>query len=367
MMKQQRDDFGKWIRVQRKKYALTQAELAARLHCATITVRKIETGERIPSIQLAEALAHTLGVVPSSQAAFAEFARTGTLPAAGLVTVNTAQLLQGSEEKQKFHPANIKPPVSLHRPAYLLNASSDQLLLDIRGHQRVPIASTTKMMTALIAIEHAHLEQHITIKQEILDLIESYHGNTLQLQAGDQLQLKDLLYAMMLPSGDDAAFIIADALESSVKDFVQLMNQYAQQLHLHDTFFVNPSGTPSFNCLTENEQTNYSTAADLVHIARIVLANPFLAHLAQAQRYQLPLTGRHHAYLWETTNDLLSRYAGATGVKTGYANEAGYCLVFSATGVQHQLIGAILQAPGRQQRLTEASTLLNWGFLHATP
>ncbi|GHO45963.1 helix-turn-helix domain-containing protein [Ktedonospora formicarum] len=363
-MMEQKRDFGKWIRAQRKKYALTQAELAARLHCATITVRKIENGERVPSSQLTEALAHALGVVPSSLAAFGNFARTGILPSAGVVTINATQLLQESGGDQKYYSTRIKPPVSPHRPAYLLNASSDQLLLEIQGHQHVPIASTTKMMTALIAIEHANLEQRITIKQEILDLIERHRGNTLQLQAGDQLQLKDLLYAMMLPSGDDAAVIIADALEGSMKSFVQLMNQYAQQFHLHDTFFVNPSGTPSFNCLAENEQTNYSTAADLVHIARIALANPFLAHLVQAQRYQLPLTRWHHAYLWETSNELLSRYAGATGVKTGYTYEAGYCLVFSATGVHQQLIGAILQAPGKRQRLTDASTLLNWGFLH---
>jgi D-alanyl-D-alanine carboxypeptidase (penicillin-binding protein 5/6) len=248
------------------------------------------------------------------------------------------------------------------RAAYLIDMKHDQLLLDIHGKRRLPIASTTKIMTALVALEQAKLHQLVLVKQETLDLIKIYCGHSLHLQAGDQIALKDILYAMMLPSGDDAAFIIAESIAGTVKEFVKLMNEYARRFHLKDTFYVNPGGTPYLNTLEDVSISSYSTAADLVRLTHYALSNPLFAQIVQLQRYELPASPMHHAYTWESNNHLLSSYAGAIGVKTGFSSEAGACLVFSALSSDQQLLGAVLQASKPHQRFTDAKSLLDWGF-----
>jgi len=116
-----------------------------------------------------------------------------------------------------------------------------------------------------------------------------------------------------------------------------------------------------------NGQVNpndYTTAADLAQLTRLALQNPLFAQIVELQRYVLPASPTHHAYTWETTDNLLSHYAGVTGVKTGYTVEAGYCLVFSATNAGHHLIGVLLHDSDddTNQRFTDAQTLLDWGF-----
>jgi D-alanyl-D-alanine carboxypeptidase (penicillin-binding protein 5/6) len=328
--------FGEWLRGQRKKRHMTQAELARLVHCATVTIRKIEANERRPSRQLAELLAERL-----------EFAAP-------------AHFFAGrSAVKRESIP---RPQHVQARTAYLLNASTDQLLFAERAQQRLAIASTTKIMTALIAIEQGDLEQQVSIKQETVELINRYHGHSSHLHAGDTIHFKDLLYALMLPSGDDAAFVLAEALCGSVREFVKLMHVYARRLRLTDTNYVNPSGIACLNMLEDYETRNYSTATDLVRLTQYAITNPLFAQIVQLQRYDLPLTPAHHAYRWETVNHLLYSYAGATGVKTGKDSETDCSMVFSATSGRHQLIGVVLQEKSIQQRLLDAKYLLDWGF-----
>ncbi|GLV59326.1 hypothetical protein KDH_61530 [Dictyobacter sp. S3.2.2.5] len=362
--------FGAWLKEQRKKKHWTQAELAQRIHCASITIRKIEAGERHPSRQLTGLLAEQFRIAARDRDAFDEFAMSGSsssLPdSIGATAAKSSPVVpmqdfsRGPERKRITF---VQRPHGVHaRTIYLLEASSDQLLLAERAQQRLKIASTTKIMTALLAIEQGNLNQKVIVRQEILDLLNRYQGHLSHLQAGDTFLLKDLLYALMLPSGDDAAFVIAEAMCGSVKEFVKLMHVYARRLRLTDTCYVNPSGTTHLNMLDNYEASNYSTATDLIRLTQYATTNSLFAQIVQLQRYELPESDDHHAYRWETINSLLYSYAGATGVKTGRDSEKDCSMVFSATSGRQRLIGVVLQEQSIQQRLHDAQRLLDWGF-----
>jgi serine-type D-Ala-D-Ala carboxypeptidase (penicillin-binding protein 5/6) len=256
------------------------------------------------------------------------------------------------------------PPTVNAKATYLLDADTGHVLIDVQGQLRLPMASTTKIMTALITIETADLNKVVTIKQDASDEVRKNDGSSALLVVGDQIRLKDLLYALLLPSGDDAAISVADAVSGSPANFVQLMNQYAQRLHLKQTHYVNPDGLTYLTPQGKPNPNHYSSAADLVQLTRIALNNPLFAQIVELQSYVLPATAQHHAYTWVTTDNLLSEYAGAIGVKTGFTVEAGYCLVFAATSAGHHLIGTVMNdsATDPNQRFVDAAKLLNWGF-----
>ena len=253
------------------------------------------------------------------------------------------------------------PPVSAEA-AYLLDADTGHALADVQGERRLPMASTTKVMTALITIQTADLNQIVTIRQDAITQVQQYNGSSANLVVGDQIRLQDLLYGLMLPSGDDAAIAIADAVGGTTSNFVRTMNLFAKRLHLTQTHYINPDGLTYLTPQGRPDPNQYSSAADLAHLTRFAMANPFFAQLVELQHYILPASVVHHAYTWDSINTLLSTYPGATGVKTGYTMEAGYCLVFAATNGQHHLIGVLLHEPNAAQRFADARALLNWGF-----
>ena len=251
--------------------------------------------------------------------------------------------------------------------SYLLDANTGAILMHTNEMQQLPMASTTKIMTALIALQTANLHQVVTIQQDAVTEASKNGGSTAQLVAGDKMTLKDLLYGLMLPSGDDAAIAIADAVAGSPMTFVDQMNQYAQNLHLTHTHYVNSDGLTYRT--TQGTLTYSSTsAADLVELAQFALKNPLFAQIVQSKEYKVPPTANHHAYDWVNTNELLGTYPGITGTKTGFTLEAGYCLVFSATRNGRSLIGAILHdgTTNPNQRFVDAAHLLDWGFAHPT-
>jgi len=248
------------------------------------------------------------------------------------------------------------------KAAYLLDADTGHVLVDVQGEQRLPMASTTKIMTALIAIQTADLSQIVSVRQDAINEVRTHNGSSAQLVVGDQIRLKDLLYGLMLPSGDDAAIAIADAVGGTTSKFVQTMNLYARQLHLTQTHFINPDGLTYMTPQGQPDPNQYTTAADLAHLARAAMANPFFAQLVELQHFVLPASAVHHAYTWDSIDTLLSTYPGATGIKTGFTAEAGYCLVFAATSGGHHLLGVLLHEPDADQRFVDARTLLDWGF-----
>ncbi|MDQ2907388.1 MAG: D-alanyl-D-alanine carboxypeptidase [Chloroflexota bacterium] len=247
-----------------------------------------------------------------------------------------------------------QPPAIDASEAILLDADTGRILVDIHGETPRPMASTTKIMTALIAIQAADLNQVITIHQDAIDEVLLNGGSSARLVVGDQIALKDLLYGLLLPSGDDAAVAIADAISGSPSNFTHTMNLLAYRLRLFQTHYMDPDGLSSTN--------HYSTAYDLARLAQYAMSVPLFAQIVKTQSYTLPASGDHHSYIWKTTNLLLAGYTGSTGIKTGTTGPAGYCLVFSATRAGHHLIGALLNAHSEEQRFHDARTLLTWGF-----
>src|SRR6266849_6160115 len=176
--------------------------------------------------------------------------------------------------------------------AYLLDADTGHMLADINGEKPLPMASTTKIMTALIVIQTSDLDQLVPIKQDAYDRAHNNGGSSANLVVGDQISLKDLLYGLLLPSGDDAAVAIADAL-GGTQTFVERMNLFAYRLHLFQTHYSTVDG------LT-NDENHYSTAYDLVQLAQYAMHIPLFAQIVQTPEYTLAATAQHHSYNWVT-------------------------------------------------------------------
>ncbi len=244
----------------------------------------------------------------------------------------------------------------------LLDNDTSHILYESNGEKPVPMASTTKIMTALIAIQAGDLNSIVTIHQDATNEVILNDGSSAKLHVGDQLTLRDLLYGLMLPSGDDAAIAIADAVGGSTDNFVNMMNLFAYRLHLFQTHYINPDGLTYYNANRQPVPGHYTTAYDLVRLASYAMSIPLFAQIVRTQHYSLPATMTHHSYTWDNTNLLLTTYSGATGIKTGFTLEAGECLVFSATRSGHHLIGVVFHSIDANHRFSDAKTLLNWGF-----
>ena len=268
------------------------------------------------------------------------------------------------------------PPIVNAKAAYLLDADTGRTLDDFNGEVPLPMASTTKIMTAVIAIQSGNLDNLVTIQQDAPTEVANNAGSTAHLVPGDQISLKNLLYGLLLPSGDDAAIAIADAVAGSPSNFVNIMNITAYKLHLFQTHYYNPDGLTYYYDAAHTQPIpgHHTTAYDLARLAQYAMQLPLFATIVKTSHYFLAATSTHHAYTWANTNDLLSpppdsagsayTYAGATGIKTGFTSEAGYCLVFAATRAGHDLIGVVLFSTNSNyyQRFRDAKTLLNWGF-----
>ncbi|SRR6266487_2823364 len=255
-----------------------------------------------------------------------------------------------------------KPPEITASEAILLDNDTGHILDDLNGERPLPMASTTKVMTALIVIQTADPNKVVTIQRDAINEVILHNGSSAKLQAGDRLTLKDLLFGMMLPSGDDAAIAIADAVSGSTANFVNIMNLFAYRLRLFQTHYINPDGLTYYGANGQPIPGHYTTAYDLARLARYAMNIPLFAQIVRTQHYQLPATSSHHSYSWDNTNTLLTTYAGMTGIKTGFTTEAGGCLVFSATRAGHHLMGVVLHSSDENRRFSDAKILLDWGF-----
>jgi D-alanyl-D-alanine carboxypeptidase (penicillin-binding protein 5/6) len=250
-----------------------------------------------------------------------------------------------------------QPPSVTARSAYVFDADLGFAYFNYHANDELPMASCTKIMTALLAVEHGSLDQVITVGADAHALVRadsSYMG----LGTGEKLTLRDLLYGLVLPSGNDAAIAIADGISGNVTDFVALMNQRAAQLGLAHTHFMNPHGLGAPN--------HYTSARDLAVLAGVAMKNPELVKITSTVHYSIPKTATHAAYELETGDDLLSGarapYPGAIGVKPGFTGDAGYCQAFAAIRHGHLIVGVVLGEPSWQIRIVDMHNLLDWGF-----
>ena len=237
--------------------------------------------------------------------------------------------------------AAFKPPAVRSRAAILVDGATGEALLQRNADERIAVASTTKIMTALLAAEHP-LDRTIRVQVGAAQL----PGHSVAgLRQGEQLPLGEALYALMLPSGNDAALAIAGSLAGSTEAFVGQMNARAEQLGLGQTRFVNPHGFDAPGHL--------STARDMAKLTRSALAQPVVARVVATKEHAF---GAHR---WTNTNRLLFIRPDATGVKTGTSDAAGAALVASAKRGERTAIVVLLGSP---DRWTEAEGLLDHYF-----
>ena len=227
----------------------------------------------------------------------------------------------------------------------VIEASSNRVLFGTNAHKKLPMASTTKIMTALVALENGSLDDEVKVSSNAYGV----EGSSMYLHLGETIPLRDLLYGLMLASGNDAAVAIAEHIGGSVEGFVCMMNDKAARLGLVNTHFVTPNGL--------HDDEHYTTAYDLAIIAAEALRNDTFAEIVSSQYYTSE-SGSITRY-FKNKNKLLWNYEGANGVKTGYTMYAGKCLVFSAERDGMQVVGVTLNS---SNIFSDAKLLMDYAF-----
>jgi serine-type D-Ala-D-Ala carboxypeptidase (penicillin-binding protein 5/6) len=252
-------------------------------------------------------------------------------------------------------------PTGIHiKAGALANAATGQILWSQGLNTELPIGSIVKVMTALIVLRAGDLNQVITVPKSVVGyLAKQDQPSTAGLIPGDKLTAQELLEALLLPSGCDAAYTLAEAYGPGLDAFIAKMNAEAQQMGLTNTYFSNFDGLP-----WPTEHSTWSTPANLITLGRHAMRYGVFREIVGQTSYSLPAGDGHHAYQWQNTNPLIGTYAGATGIKTGDTKAAGNCLLFEATRNGLTLIGVTLGTPGDDISDTGpvATKVLNWGF-----
>jgi len=241
----------------------------------------------------------------------------------------------------------VQLPVTHAEALTLMDAASGRILHSVNGDRQMRIASLTKIMTAIVAIEHGRLDDIVTVSARA-----AYkEGSSIYLRPGDKVPLETLLYGLMLRSGNDAATAIAEHVGGSEEGFVFLMNRKAEEIGLSDTRFANPHGL--------DQPEHYSTANDLAKLTAYAMRNPVFRKIAATKFKTFPNPNGGWDYHFRNKNKMLFRYEGADGVKTGYTRLARRCLVSSATRNGQQLIAVTLNDGNDWE---DHRRLLDYGF-----
>ncbi|OEV01954.1 D-alanyl-D-alanine carboxypeptidase [Streptomyces qinglanensis] len=244
--------------------------------------------------------------------------------------------------------------------AALVDGRSGAALFDKAADTARPMASTAKIMVASVVLDTdgVDLDRRVTVRKQYRDYVAKHHASTADLQTGDKVSVRQLLYASLLPSGADAAYALADTYGTGdsraerVGSFLRKMNAKARQLRLRKTAFDTFDGT----------RGDTSTPTELAKLTRHAMRHSTFRKVAGTKRYKgdaPAANGRTRTYTWTNTNQLLGAYDGAVGIKTGTTERAGKCLVFAATRDGRTLVGTVLDS---DDRYTDAAKLLDHGF-----
>jgi D-alanyl-D-alanine carboxypeptidase (penicillin-binding protein 5/6) len=231
--------------------------------------------------------------------------------------------------------------------AALIDVTTGVILYSKMGDKQMRIASLTKVMTAIVAIEQGNLSDSVTISKRAA----GREGSSIYLKLGEQMSLEHLLYGLMLRSGNDAATAIAEDVGGTEEGFAYLMNEKAQLLGMEHSHFMNPHGL--------DVKDHYSTANDMAQLSAYALRNPIFREIVQTKLKKVPNPNESWNYLWANKNKMLSLYPGADGVKTGYTKLALRCLISSATRDGQQLAVVTLND---SDDWADHSRLLDYGF-----
>lgn len=217
--------------------------------------------------------------------------------------------------------------------AVLIEAESGDVIYEKNADVRLPMASTTKIMTAVVALEHCDCEKTVTVPAEACGV----EGSSVYLTAGERLTVGELLYAMLLESANDAATAIAIETAGSVEAFADMMNEKAASLGLTNTHFTNPHGL--------YDEAHYTTAKELAKIAAYALRNPKFSEIVSTYKYKIPLKNGEGTRVLVNHNRLLRMSDEVIGVKTGFTKKSGRCLVSAAERDGVRVVAVTLNAP----------------------
>ena len=243
----------------------------------------------------------------------------------------------------------------------LFDQESGEFLVGKESEAKTPIASTTKIMTAVIALENYNLYDIVSVPIEAT----SQTPTVVNLRQNEKISINELLHCLLIKSGNDAAYTIATNMDKSenpnFKQFVLKMNEKAKELNMTNTYFYDPAGL---------DDNGYSSARDLSIITRYALKNPIFKQIVQTEEYMATNTTKTVSHYLENSNRLVTtyNYPGAIGVKTGFTYAASHCLVAAAERNDHGLIAIILStyADTPTASADEARKLLDWGFANVT-
>lgn len=232
--------------------------------------------------------------------------------------------------------------------AIIMDQESGRILYSKNINEKRPMASTTKIMTAIVAIENGDLEDVVAISKEASET----EGSSIWLGENEKLTLEDLLYGLLLRSGNDAAFAIAEYVgHGDIEKFIDIMNKKAKSLEALHTSFVNPHGL--------DHQEHYTTAYDLAKISAYAMNNNMFKTIVSTKKKTIPWDGSEWNRSLHNTNKMLWNYEGANGIKTGYTSKAGKCLVSSASKNNMQLISVVLQS---NDIWSDSKAILDYSF-----
>jgi len=296
-------------------------------------------------------------VAPAAQAAQTQAAQT---QAAQTQAAQTQAAQTHAAQAPARHGSATRAPGGVAAPwALLANATTGKWLWSRSPTVERPMGSITKIMTAYLVIEAGHLNRVITVPSGIIGYDTTYDASTAGLVPGEKLTALQLLYALLLPSGCDAAYTLATAYGPGRAAFIRAMNTTARKLGLTRTHFNDFSGLP-----VGGEYATYSTARDLVVLGRDAMKLSLFGQIVAQRTYSLASGNGHRAHYWVNKNTLLWNYRGAIGIKTGQAAAAGACLLFEARRGAKTLIGVVLHSSSfsLNAAFSDATKMLNWGF-----
>ncbi|MDP4086721.1 MAG: D-alanyl-D-alanine carboxypeptidase family protein [Bacillota bacterium] len=217
------------------------------------------------------------------------------------------------------------------KSAILMEQSSGRILFEKDAYTKRRIASITKIMTAILAIESGKMNQYVTVSEKATYT----EGSSVYLKPGEKIKLRDLVYGLMLRSGNDASIAIAEYVGGSVDGFIYLMNQKAKEIGMLNTHFANPNGL-------DNQKDHYSTAYDMALLTRYAMKNKEYRLISGTKVYRAPNPTENWDRIWKNKNRLLTKYQYCTGGKTGYTKLAKRTLVTTATKGDMNLIAVTI-------------------------